>query len=172
MRQAVNLSEAIYHVSLGRYLITAAFEGRDNVQRSFRVVAFSEKPEPRLGVVLVSAFDISDLIRKSRELAVNVIGPKQLAPPRPPRAERPPVDDEFAAMKAVRVPASKIQAPLVKDCAAYVECAVEQEFVVQDRSLFVCRALACQIDPSVIPVARVRGRDLDVTDLWLKRSAT
>lgn len=165
MREAVDVSEAIYHVSMARFLITAAFAGRDNVQRSFRVVAFSEEPEPRLGVVLVSAFDISDLIRKSGELAVNVIGPKQLAPSRPPRAKRPPVADEFAEMKAVKIPALKIQAPLVRDCAAYVECAVEQEVVVQDRSLFVCRALACQIDPAIIPVARIRDRDLDLTAL-------
>ena len=98
-------------------------------------------------------------------LAVNVAGPKHIPTPRPPRENRPVVDDEFAAIGAVKKKAMGLEAPLVADCAAYLECAVEQEITVQDRSLFICRVLSCQVDEDVVPPVRVRGRDIDLTSL-------
>lgn len=157
------LGRALPEVGLGFFLITGAYEGRDSVQRGFRVIPLSEGTEPRIGVALLTSYEISDLIRRSGELVVNVAGPKHIPPPRPPRHERPPISDEFEGINATRMPASIVQAPLVKDCAAYVECAVEQEVLVGDRSLFIARVLACQVDDAILPVVRVRGHDLDLT---------
>jgi flavin reductase (DIM6/NTAB) family NADH-FMN oxidoreductase RutF len=165
VRQVVDLQRALDEVGPGRFLVTAAHNGRANVQRSFRVMALSEQPEPRIGVALLTDYDISNLIRASGELVVNVAGPKHIPQPRPPRAERPKVEDEFAAIGAVQVPALRVQAPLVEDCAAYLECALEQEVLVQDRSLFICRVLVCQVDDAIAPVVRLRGRDLDPSQL-------
>ncbi len=170
MRTTVDLKHAIDEVRSGLFLITAAHEGRDNIQRSFRVIALSEKPEPRIGVALLSNYDISDLIRNSGQLVVNVAGPKHIPAPRPLRSQRPVVEDEFAAIGAVKTSASKVQAPLIEDCSAYLECAVEQEVVVQDRSLFVCRVLACQVDEAIVPAVRVRGHDLNLTNLIARSS--
>jgi flavin reductase (DIM6/NTAB) family NADH-FMN oxidoreductase RutF len=163
VREVVDLRRAIDEVGPGRFLVTAAHDGQDNVQRSFRVMALSEEPEPRIGVALLAHYPISELIRRSGELVVNVAGPKHIPRPRPPRAARPAVEDEFAAIGAVRTPALRVGAPLIEDCAAYLECALEQEVVVQDRSLFICRVLVCQVDAAILPVVRVRGRDLDPT---------
>jgi len=165
MRRVVDLKRAIDEVGPGRFLVTAAFDGRDNIQRSFRVMALSEAPEPRIGVALLTHYNISDLIRKSGQLVVNVAGPMHIPAPRPPRSARAAVDDEFAAIGAIRAPAVRVQAPLVEDCAAYLECAMEREINVEDRSLFICRVLVCQVDESIMPVMRIRGRDLDPTSL-------
>ena len=43
MRQVVDLQHALDEVGPGRFLITAAHNGHANVQRSFRVMALSEK---------------------------------------------------------------------------------------------------------------------------------
>jgi len=163
MRHAVDLKRAIDEVRFGLFLVTAAHNGKDSIQRSFRVMALSEKPAPRIGVALLTDYEISDLIRKSGHLAVSVAGPRHIPQPRPLRDQRPAVADEFTAIGAVKTRASVIGAPLIEDCSAYLECALEQEVIVQDRSLFICRVLACQVDDSIVPPVRVRGRDIDLT---------
>ncbi len=165
MHAVVDLKRALDEVGPGRFLITAAYQGVDNVQRSFRVIALSEDPEPRVGVALLTHYPISELIRQSGEFAINVAGPKHIPAPRPPRTERPPVADEFDEIGAVRMAALKVQAPLVEDCAGYIECALEQEVLVQDRSLFIGRVLVCQLDDTILPVVRVRGRDVELAQV-------
>ncbi|GEM_PF-588134 len=165
MYTTVPLQRALEEVGLGLFLVTAAYQGEDNVQRSFRVVPLSEKPEPRIGVAMLTDYKISELIRGSGQLIVNVSGPVHIPKPRPPRHDRPLVADEFAAIDAVRMPAALLEAPRVRDCAAYLECAVEQEVIVQDRSLFVCRVLQCDVDEEISPAVRIRGKGLDVTPL-------
>jgi len=163
MRKTVDLKQSIDEVRFGMFLITAAHNGKDNIQRSFRVITLSEKPVPRIGVALLTDYNISDLIRKSGYLAICVAGPKHIPTPRPQRDQRPEVDDEFIAIGAVKTRATILEAPLVEDCSAYLECALEQEVIVQDRSLFICRVIACQVDDSIVPPVRVRGRDIDLT---------
>jgi flavin reductase (DIM6/NTAB) family NADH-FMN oxidoreductase RutF len=155
-------TDSLRELVAGFYLITAAHDGRDSVQRSWRVMALSEGPTPRVGVALLTHYAIADLARSSGQLAINVAGPRHIPLPRPPRTERPAVADEFAAIGAIKMPARVVGAPLVEGCAAYLECAVEQEVVVEDRSLFVCRVVAFERDEAIIPVVRVRGRDLDL----------
>jgi hypothetical protein len=47
---------------------------------------------------------------------------------------------------------------------------MEQEVMIQDRSLFVCRVIALQVAQEIAPLARVRGKDLDMTDLLANTS--
>jgi flavin reductase (DIM6/NTAB) family NADH-FMN oxidoreductase RutF len=160
--QPGNPADSLRELVSGFYLITAAHGGRDNVQRSWRVMALSEGPEPRVGVALLTHYHIAELIRSSKQLAINVAGASHIPAPRPPRTDRAAVEDEFAAIGAVKAPARVVQAPLIQGCAAYLECAVEQEVIVQDRSLFVCRVLAFQREEAIEPLVRVRGRDLEL----------
>jgi flavin reductase (DIM6/NTAB) family NADH-FMN oxidoreductase RutF len=68
-------------------------------------------------------------------------------------------EDKFAILGFTPLPAKHVQAPLIKDSYASVECRVQQELgVAGGVALLLVEALACYVDPSNPPVTRLTGK--------------
>ena len=68
------------------------------------------------------------------------------------------VEDKFAALGLDTLPAKHVQAPLVANCHANVECRLVNEFLVDGLYLFVGKAIASYVDDQVPPVGRLAGK--------------
>jgi flavin reductase (DIM6/NTAB) family NADH-FMN oxidoreductase RutF len=99
------------------------------------------------------------MIQKSKEFVVNVCSQNQLhAVDRSRDLSGRDVEDKFVALGLDTVPAKHVQAPLVANCHANVECRLLKEVALDGLFLFVGEALASYVDDQVPPVGRLAGK--------------
>lgn len=135
-------------------LVSTAFHGRRNVMAASWVMPLDFDPPKVIAVVDGSTFT-RELIDASGEFALNVpfrrIADKVLAAGSVSGRD----GDKFAHAGLATFPAERIGAPLVRDCAAWLECKVIPEPHNQKRyDLFVAEVVAAWADPSVFSEGR------------------
>jgi len=102
---------------------------------------------------------VARMIQKSKEFVVNVCSQNQLhAVDRSRDLSGRNVEDKFIALGLETVPAKQVQAPLVANCHANVECRLVKEVALDGLFLFVGEALASYVDDQVPPVGRLAGK--------------
>ena len=129
-------------------LVSTAFHGRRNVMAASWVMPLDFDPPKVIAVVDGSTFT-RELIDASGEFALNVpfrrIADKVLAAGSVSGRD----GDKFAHAGLATFPAERIGAPLVRDCAAWLEGKGIREPREQERyDLFVAEVVAAWADPS------------------------
>lgn len=135
-------------------LVSSAFHGRRNVMAASWVMPLDFDP-PKVVAVIDGRSFTRELVDASGEFALNVpfrrIADKVLAAGSISGRE----GDKFAHAGLVAFPATRIGAPLVRDCAAWLECKVIPERHNQQRyDLFVAEVVAAWADPAVFSEGR------------------
>ena len=159
MLQEIPLAQAYRVTPTGLYLISTAYEGKRNVQFAFRALGISDAP-PLLLIGIQDKNFSREMIQKSGEFVLNVCSENQLqAVDKSRDLSGREVEDKFVALGLTALPATRVQAPLVADCHASVECRVVSDFSTEGLHLFVGKALAAHLDYQVPPVGRLAGKN-------------
>lgn len=158
MLKELDLANAYRVTPTGLYLISTAYQGKRNVQFAFRALGLTDKP-PLLAIGIQADNYSREVIQKSGEFVVNVCSQNQLhAVDRSRGLSGRTVEDKFTALGLDTLPAKHVQAPLVKDCHANVECKLVNSMELDGLFLFVGQALASYIDDQIQPVGRLAGK--------------
>ena len=155
MRAPVDLSHAYRLVNHGPVtIVSAAHEGRENCMAVAWNMALDFTP-PKLAIVLGADTLTRELAEQSGELVVQV----------PPRKLLDALDgigncsgrdvDKWAKFSLIRGKASKVRAPLIEGCTAWLECRIIPEPAIAEKyDLFILECVAAWADDD----AFVKGR--------------
>jgi flavin reductase (DIM6/NTAB) family NADH-FMN oxidoreductase RutF len=147
MRVAVPLRRAYKLINHGpTTLITSAAGGRRNVMAAAWVMGLDFDPA-RVAAVIASETFTRTLVEASGEFVVNVPTLAMLDQVYAAGQVSGEDEDKFATHAFKTAPASKVAAPLIEGCAAWLECKVIPEPSVQARyDLFVADVVAAWAD--------------------------
>jgi flavin reductase (DIM6/NTAB) family NADH-FMN oxidoreductase RutF len=147
MRVSVPLRRAYKLINHGpTTLITSAAGGRRNVMTAAWVMAVDYDPAKLVAVIAADTFTRT-LIEQSGEFVVNVPTLKLIDVVYAAGQRSGEDDDKFAAYGLTTAEASIVGAPLIDDCAAWLECRVVPEPHMQERyDLFVGDVVAAWAD--------------------------
>ena len=135
-------------------LVSSAFHGRRNVMAASWAMPLDFDP-PKVVVVIDGSTFTRELVEASGEFALNIpyrrIADKVLAAGSVSGRE----GDKFVHAGLSAFPARRIGAPLVHDCAAWLECKVIPETHNQQRyDMFVAEVVAAWADPAAFSEGR------------------
>ncbi|MDR1934516.1 MAG: flavin reductase family protein [Candidatus Accumulibacter sp.] len=153
--QSVDLAKCYLLLNHGPVtLVTTAFRGRRNVMAASWVMPLDFDP-PKVAAVISGDSYTRELIEASGEFALNVpfrrIADKVFAAGNASGRD----GDKFVPAGLTTFPAERIGAPLVYDCAAWLECKVIPEAHNQQRyDLFIAEVAAAWADPAVFSQGR------------------
>ena len=148
-REALPLSDAYQLLEPGPVvLLTTAHKGRRNVMTMSWHTMMEFEP-PLVGFVMSNANDSFALLKASKECVINI----------------PTVDiarqvvgvgnshgnqvDKFAAFGLTAKPAAQVQAPLIAECYANLECKVVDTRLANQYNFFILEVVKGWIDTSV-----------------------
>ena len=142
-------------------LVSSAANGRSNVMAAAWAMPLDFEPA-KVVLVVDSNTLTRELIEASGEFALNIpcrrIADKVLAAGSVSGRD----GDKFAASGLETLAASRISAPLIQDCAAWLECRVIPEGHNQKRyDLFIAEVVAAWADPAVFSDGRWHFPDAD-----------
>lgn len=149
----VETREALEIMPTGLFLLTAAHDGQDNWQFVQRGLGITAGPPTIVLVVLSPANRTTELVEATGEFGLAICSPRQA-----PMVDRSrgmsghQVADKFAAIGLVRVPATRIRAPLIADSFANLECVVRDRVPAGDRVMYVAEVVALHHDPTLEPL--------------------
>jgi flavin reductase (DIM6/NTAB) family NADH-FMN oxidoreductase RutF len=126
-------------------LVSCAHGGRDNLITLAWCMPVSIAP-PMVGVAIAPARFSHSLIRESGEFAVNVPDARLLGAVWRCGTTSGRDVDKFAASGLSRYGASAIEAPLVEQCFAHIECRVDSAPTAGDHTVFVGEAVAVSVE--------------------------
>lgn len=147
MRVPVDLARAYRLLNHGpTTLVSAAHGGRANVMAAAWVMPLDFKP-PKIAAVIAEGTFSRGLVEASGELVINV-PPRRLAALTTAVGTESGRDlDKIAAHGIATAPASRVGAPLIEGCVAWLECKVIAEPGVQERyDLFIAEVVAAWAD--------------------------
>ena len=147
MRVAVPLRRAYKLINHGpTTLITSAAGDRRNVMTAAWVMALDFDPAKIVAVIAAGTYT-RKLIEASGEFVVNVPTAKMLDVVYAAGQVSGDEVDKLTTLRLATSPASIVGAPLLEDCAAWLECKVVPEPDMQDRyDLFVGNVVAAWAD--------------------------
>lgn len=150
MRVAIPLRRSYKLINHGpTTLVTSAAGNRRNVMAAAWVMALDFEP-PKIAAVIASNTYTRELVEASGEFVVSL----------PTRAMAEAAyaignvsgreEDKFERFGIATSPATRVRAPLVEGCVAWLECRVLPEPTIQERyDLFVAEVLATWADDEV-----------------------
>jgi len=127
-------------------LLTTRFRDQTNVMPAIWTVPLSRSP-PFIGVAVNHARHTHDMVRFAEEFALNFPGRDLMNHTHYFGAVSGANVGKLELAKLPTFKASKISAPLIENCLAYVECSLEDALRVGDHTLFVGRVLVVQAQP-------------------------
>jgi flavin reductase (DIM6/NTAB) family NADH-FMN oxidoreductase RutF len=127
-------------------LLTTRFRNETNVMPAIWTVPLSHRP-PLIGVAVNRARHSHDMVRFAEEFALNFPARDLLNHTHYFGAVSGANVGKLELAKLPTVKASKVSAPLIENCLAYVECSLEDALRVGDHTLFVGRVLIVQAEP-------------------------
>jgi flavin reductase (DIM6/NTAB) family NADH-FMN oxidoreductase RutF len=147
MRVAVPLPKCYRLINHGpTTLIATAHEGRRNVMAAAWVMALDYDP-PKVAAVIAEGTFTRTLLEASGEFVVAVPTVAQAALTHALGSESGADVDKFARHGLAVEPASRVAAPLIAGCAAWLECRVIPEPGIDSRyDLFVAEVVAAWAD--------------------------
>ncbi|WP_432821018.1 flavin reductase family protein [Trichloromonas sp.] len=129
-------------------LLTTAGAGRANVMTMSWHTMMEFEP-PLVGCVISNRNYSFDLLKESNECVISIptveIAEKVVACGNTSGLKI----DKFAAFSLAPRPAEQVEAPLIDDCYANLECRVADTGMVDRYCLFVLEVIAAWIDPAV-----------------------
>jgi len=139
-------------------VILSARAGKEQGAMTATAMYVSEKP-PLLAVSVSKTLATYQLIEKSREFALNVVADNQLELAARFGAKHGYEVDKFKAFGVTTQPATKVSAPLLKGCFAYIECKVKTSLwdVDGDHAIYIAEVVAFGVEEKLQPL------------VWLKR---
>jgi len=127
-------------------LLTSHHRDRDNVMPAAWVTPLSKDP-PLLGVAIHRQAFTHELIWRSEQFAINVPGrPLMEAVAKLGTISGRDVEDKLTWASLTSEEPSQIDAPLVRECLAWIECHVVNAVEVGDHTLFVGQAVAAKAE--------------------------
>lgn len=148
--EAVELTKSYLLLNHGPVtLVSSAHDGRRNVMAASWAMPLDFDP-PKVAVVVDGRSFTRELIEGSGEFVLSIpskaIADKVLAVGTQSGREM----DKFAAYEVATSPATKVLAPLIDGCVAWLECKVIPEVHNQQRyDLFIAEVVAAWADPAV-----------------------
>ena len=133
-----------------------------NVMTCNRIMSCSAEP-PRLAIAVRPTRYSHSLIQQTREFVVNLPTPEQAALTDYLGVVTGREEDKIAIANLKLAPALKVKTPLLADCPANIECAVEREVELDSHTLFIGLVQAVHIEESWLDAngdvdfARARG---------------
>jgi flavin reductase (DIM6/NTAB) family NADH-FMN oxidoreductase RutF len=155
MRVSVDLARSYRLLNHGpTTLVSSAHAGRANVMAAAWAMPLDFNP-PKVAVVIAEGTFTRELVEASGELVLNV-PPRRLAALTTKVGNESGRDlDKIAAHGIATAPASRVGAPLIEGCVAWLECKVIAEPGVQQRyDLFVAEVVAAWADDAVFSGGR------------------
>lgn len=119
-------------------LITSRHDGKDNVMSASWVFPLSADP-PMFGVAVAPKRYSYRLIKDGKAFAINIPGPELEAAVRLCGTESGKSKDKFALAGLTKEDGVKV--PLIKECAASIECELVDEFRAGDHMILVGKAI-------------------------------
>lgn len=129
-------------------LVTTAHKGRANVMTLSWHCMLEFEP-PLVGFVLSSENDSFALLKASRECVINIPTvelAKQVVAVGNSHGRKL---DKFAAFGLTAQPAARVQAPLIAECFANLECKVVNTRLVNTFNFFILEVLKAHADPAI-----------------------
>jgi flavin reductase (DIM6/NTAB) family NADH-FMN oxidoreductase RutF len=144
---------AIDLMPAGLFVMTAAHGGRDNWQFVVRGIGISAGPPTMVLVGLSPRNLTTELAEASGEFVLAVCSTAQAGAVVASRGlTGHKTEDKFAAVGMQRLPATQVQAPLIADAHACLECRIQSKFPAGDRLMYVAEVVALHHDPRAKPV--------------------
>jgi flavin reductase (DIM6/NTAB) family NADH-FMN oxidoreductase RutF len=129
-------------------MVTTSMNGRANVMTAAWHTMIDFAP-PIVGCVIGDQSLTYDILRKTKECVINVptVGlAKQTVGCGSTSGRK---TDKFRKYRLTPVKASRVSAPLIKECYAAFECRVKDASLAEKYNLFILEVLKAWIDPSV-----------------------
>lgn len=147
MRRALEPQDALRLLGGGPVaLVTTRWRDKTNVMPAIWTTPLSRIP-PLVGVVINASRHTHDMIRFSEQFALNIPARDLLNHTHYFGMVSGSDVGKLELAKLPTVKATKIDAPLIDNCIAHVECSLEDTFRIGDHTLFVGRVLVVQADP-------------------------
>jgi flavin reductase (DIM6/NTAB) family NADH-FMN oxidoreductase RutF len=126
-------------------LVTASNGSRDNIVTLAWVTPVSVSP-PLVGIYVSSKRYSHKLIKQGAQFAINVPTKDIIEAVKICGSVSGKDADKFEKAKLSREKANKIGAPLIKECAAHIECKLFESVELGDHYLFVGEVVACSCE--------------------------
>jgi flavin reductase (DIM6/NTAB) family NADH-FMN oxidoreductase RutF len=148
-------------------MATCSYQGKDNIITLAWVTTACFTP-PMVACAIRDTRYSHGLIKNSKEFVVN-IPPASLAKETDFCGQVSGRDtDKFAACNFTKVQASKVGAPLIKECPVNIECKLQEIIHLGTHDLFIGRVVAVDVDEELLegktinykkalPIAYARG---------------
>jgi flavin reductase (DIM6/NTAB) family NADH-FMN oxidoreductase RutF len=151
--QLADPQETLNVMPAGLFLVTAAHDGRDNWQFVVRALGMVPGPPALVAVGLNLRNLTSQLADAAGEFVLTVCSEAQ-APvvARSRGLTGRETEDKFAVVGLERQPATHVQAPLIADAHACIECRVVSKHPAGNYHLYVAEVLALHHDPERQPL--------------------
>jgi flavin reductase (DIM6/NTAB) family NADH-FMN oxidoreductase RutF len=147
-KREVTVSEGLRQLPIRpTYLVSTAFERRDNIIAVGMFAYFSGKPT-LVGVGIAPSRYSFDLIRQSGEYVVNVVDEKLMEAVRICGEKSGREVNKFQLAKLTIEKGVKVNAPLIKESPVSLECKVVKEVEVGDHVWFIGEVQAAHVRPS------------------------
>ncbi|HEV8574519.1 MAG TPA: flavin reductase family protein [Dehalococcoidia bacterium] len=140
-------------------LLTTRFRNETNVMPVIWTVSLSRRP-PLIGVAVNPSRYTHDMVRFAEEFSLNFPGQDLLNHAHYFGAVSGADVGKLELAKLPTFKASKVSAPLIEHCLAYVECSLEDAIRLGDHTLFVGRVLVVQAEEEAFDETwRIEDRD-------------
>ncbi|MCC6381112.1 MAG: flavin reductase family protein [Dehalococcoidia bacterium] len=123
--------------------MTTAWRGLANAAPIAWTVPLSMEP-PMVGVVVHPHRHTADMIRFSEEFAINIPGPSLLKQTHFLGTQSGLNNNKLEASGLQVFRGQRVEAPLIEDCLAWIECGLHDVIPVGDHTLFVGRVVRVQ----------------------------
>ena len=148
----VSTTEALDLIPTGLFIVTAAHGGQDNWQFVQRGLGITAGPPTIVLVALSPGNRTTELLDASGQFGFMICSVEQGRRVREiSRMSGHDVEDKFAAASFVRVPATRIAAPLIAGAFATMECEVRARYPAGDRMLYLGEVLTMRHNPATEP---------------------
>jgi len=148
----VPTKEALDLIPTGLFIVAAAHGGQDNWQFVQRGLGITAGPPTIVLVALSPTNRTTELVEASGQFGLMICSKEQGQNVRSiSRLSGHNVADKFAEAGLVRVPATRIAAPLIAGAFATMECEVRAKHSAGDRMLYLGEVLTMHVDQSTEP---------------------
>ena len=146
MRRTLEPTDALRLLNGGPVvLLTTRFRNETNVMPAIWTVPLSRRP-PLIGVAVNPSRHTHDMVRFAEEFALNFPGRDLLNHTHYFGAVSGVDVGKLELSKLPTFRASKIDAPLIENCLAHIECGLEDSLRLGDHTLFIGRVLVVQAE--------------------------
>ena len=126
-------------------LVTSSYHGKSNVMAATLVTPLSFDP-PLIGVAMHPSRHSYDMIRYSEQFALNIPSRRLLHHVQYLGSVSGADVDKLELTKLPTFKATRVEAPLIEGCVAYIECGVLDALRTGDHVLFVGQVLAASVE--------------------------